>query len=229
MQKLEAIIFDFNGVIADDLEISLDVFVELAERHGSKASREDFRKILHTPTIRKMHLIVEMGSDIKDVEKLLRENSEIYAEITRDKSVLFPKAEETLASLAKKFRLAIVSNVFRSKLDAAISRNARNCFSLIVTSDQMERPKPEPDALLLAAHKLGVKPENCVYVGDSELDMLAARSAGMLAIGVAATKKIEKSLAAKGAHLIIPNISELPAAISLVEKIGGGRAGGLET
>ena len=34
MQKLEAIIFDFNGVIADDLEISLDVFVELAERHG---------------------------------------------------------------------------------------------------------------------------------------------------------------------------------------------------
>ncbi|MBI4052529.1 MAG: HAD family hydrolase [Candidatus Diapherotrites archaeon] len=218
MQKLEAVIFDFNGVIADDLEISLDNFVELAKRHGSMASRQDFVDILPTPTIRKMHLIVETGSDIKDAAQLLKENSEIYAESIREKSVLFPKAEETLIGLAKKFPLALVSNVFKAKFDAAISAKAKECFSFIITSDQMEKPKPEPDALLLAAKKLGVKHENCVYVGDSEPDMIAANKAGMVAIGVAKNDSIRKTLEENGAHLIISNIAELPACLAVIEK-----------
>jgi len=222
MQTLEAVIFDFNGVIADDLEIHLGNFVELAKRHGSAATKADFLKILHSPTIQKMRLIVETGSDRKDTELLLKENSEMYAKSVAGKSVLFPRAEEVLEALAKHFPLALVSNVFRPKLEAAITAKAKKCFRFIITAEEIEHPKPAPDSLVLAAKRLGVKPENCAYVGDSELDMLAARGAGMVAIGVAKNGSIKKSLEEKGAHLIVSNISELPSAIALVEKFESG-------
>jgi pyrophosphatase PpaX len=57
-------------------------------------------------------------------------------------------------------------------------------FRTVVTGDDTERHKPEPDPLLLALDRLGAEPDTAVYVGDSPFDIRAAKAAGMVAIAV---------------------------------------------
>jgi phosphoglycolate phosphatase-like HAD superfamily hydrolase len=52
-------------------------------------------------------------------------------------------------------------------------------FDLIVTASDVERPKPHPDVLLKISDHFNIPPEQVIYIGDSRLDQLAARSAGM--------------------------------------------------
>jgi HAD superfamily hydrolase (TIGR01509 family) len=59
-------------------------------------------------------------------------------------------------------------------------------FSVVVTSKDVQRPKPHPDMLLLAASHLNLAPETLVFVGDSELDEHAALTAGMKFVGFGA-------------------------------------------
>ena len=55
-------------------------------------------------------------------------------------------------------------------------------FDEIICADDVEHPKPAPDALLECLHRFGCKPEDAVYIGDSEYDMQCARSAGVKSV-----------------------------------------------
>jgi len=57
-------------------------------------------------------------------------------------------------------------------------------FAALACADEVTHPKPAPDLLLLAARRLGVTPENCVMVGDSRFDVMAARAAGIRMVGL---------------------------------------------
>jgi HAD superfamily hydrolase (TIGR01509 family) len=52
-------------------------------------------------------------------------------------------------------------------------------FDLVVTASDVERPKPHPDALLKISDYFNIRPDQVIYIGDSRLDELAARAAGM--------------------------------------------------
>jgi phosphoglycolate phosphatase len=54
--------------------------------------------------------------------------------------------------------------------------------SCIVSGDDCERPKPHPDTLLMAAKQAQTEPQHCIYVGDAERDIIAARAAGMASV-----------------------------------------------
>ena len=70
-------------------------------------------------------------------------------------------------------------------------------IDVLAGMDETTKHKPEPDPLLFAAKALGAAPEECVYVGDADVDMLAARAAGMAAIAVtwgAGTREVLETL-----------------------------------
>jgi phosphoglycolate phosphatase-like HAD superfamily hydrolase len=80
----------------------------------------------------------------------------------------------------------------------------------IVDGSHVERAKPEPDLLLLAAKELGVAPQDSWYVGDSTWDMLAARRAGMTAVAVMAGAAVSREeLRQAGAHIVVAGLGEL--------------------
>jgi HAD superfamily hydrolase (TIGR01509 family) len=80
-------------------------------------------------------------------------------------------------------------------------------FSTVVTGDQIEHGKPAPDIYLLAAHRLGVDPQHCVALEDSEAGILAAAAAGMYTIMVPDTKEPSAEVAAYARH-IFPTLHE---------------------
>jgi HAD superfamily hydrolase (TIGR01509 family) len=81
--------------------------------------------------------------------------------------------------------LAITSSAVRSSIEAILQRlGIRDAFTLIVDGSEVVRGKPDPEAYLLTARKLGVSPAECVVFEDSNVGVVAAKRAGMYCVGV---------------------------------------------
>jgi phosphoglycolate phosphatase len=82
-------------------------------------------------------------------------------------------------------------------------------FDVIVTGQSAEHTKPYPDPILFAAKKMNVKPEECLMVGDTTVDMRAGKSAGAQTVAVLCGFGEEPELLKMGAGLILKTTSEL--------------------
>jgi pyrophosphatase PpaX len=82
-------------------------------------------------------------------------------------------------------RLGVVTAKRRSTVELAFARlRVGHLFETVVGGDETEKHKPDPEPLLLAAHRLGVSPQDCAYVGDSPFDIRAAKAAHMYSVAV---------------------------------------------
>ena len=79
----------------------------------------------------------------------------------------------------------------------------------VITGQSAEHTKPYPDPILLAAHKMGVKPEECLMIGDTTVDMRAGKSAGAQTVGVLCGFGEEPELIKKGADKILKSTPDL--------------------
>ena len=86
-------------------------------------------------------------------------------------------------------------------------------FDAVVTGQSAEHTKPYPDPILLAAQRMGVKPEECLMVGDTTVDMRAGKSAGAQTVGVLCGFGEEHELRKKGADTILKTTSELAGSL----------------
>jgi phosphoglycolate phosphatase-like HAD superfamily hydrolase len=114
---------------------------------------------------------------------------------------------EYLAPLAD---LAVVTT--RSHQDAEIflaQHNLRQHFSLLATQETTKRLKPHPEPILYAAQQLGLSPSACMMVGDTTVDILAARRAGAWAVGVLCGFGEARELHRAGAHVVLNTTADL--------------------
>lgn len=121
-------------------------------------------------------------------------------------------AADTLAELSSRYRMAIVTT--RSHRDARAfldQHQLTDYFGALVTGESTWRLKPHPSPVRLAALRLGVSVERCVMVGDTTVDVLAARRAGAWAVGVLCGFGEETELRRAGAHAILEHTSLLPS------------------
>jgi len=94
-----------------------------------------------------------------------------------------PNLQEVLERLSGKYPLAIATNRGSSIEPILAHFGLEHYFSVVVTSRDVPKPKPAPDMLLLAASHLKMRPENCLFIGDSELDQQAALEARVRFLG----------------------------------------------
>ncbi len=123
---------------------------------------------------------------------------------------IIPGVEPLLRTLAAGHRLAIVSTRDEAAAEAFLRQyGLRDLFSLIVTQRSTPRLKPHPDPVRFAAARFGLPPSACVMVGDTPVDILAARRAGAWAVGVLCGFGEEEELWRAGAHLVLPSTADL--------------------
>jgi pyrophosphatase PpaX len=124
----------------------------------------------------------------------------------------FAGVEGALRALARTgAALAVVTSKRRRTLATALASLPSDvAFAAVVAAEDTERHKPHPDPLLLALERLGADAGDAAYVGDSTLDVRAARAAGVLAVGVAWGADGPDALAAAGADVVV----ESPAALA---------------
>ncbi len=179
---LKAVIFDVDGVLVDSREANIHLYQELLSRGGySKPSREAVLECFHVPLRGSIELLAP-GISKKEVERLL---VMVNTADIRDADLLkFPeKLAEVLQELHRSYQLAIVTSRIRLGMDDVFSRtNIQDLFDAVITYEDYDKPKPDPEPLLVALEKLSVSAEEAIYVGDSDTDIMAATAAGMRSI-----------------------------------------------
>jgi phosphoglycolate phosphatase-like HAD superfamily hydrolase len=188
--KIKAVIFDIDGTlsdsddqIVDQVERFLKPFLFFIGGLRRKAAARWLVMEAETPGNFLYHL-----ADCFDIDRLFaRFSAKVGRNQTanrREYRIIFG-VPEMLTALALKYPLAVVSARNEKSSMAFIHQfNLAPFFHVIVTSQTTRRTKPFPDPLLCAAEKLGLPPANCLMVGDTTVDMRAAKQAGMQAAGV---------------------------------------------
>jgi HAD superfamily hydrolase (TIGR01549 family) len=204
---MKAVIFDYNGILVNDLNLHEQAYLEVAKRHGKKLDIAELRKTMSKTTIEKIIMIA--GTDDKEViERLLKEKEDLYFELAR-RGVLFPKTEDVINSLYKRYTLAITTNSNRRQFYTVFPDELIKKFKIIYTYEDIKNPKPAPDSILDIMGELGVEKHEACYVGDTPSDMYAAKNAGILAIGIPTGTDTKEQLIEAGADIILNSLDEL--------------------
>lgn len=183
MPMIKAVLFDIDGVLLDSFEANWKFHTDLITKAGYKpASREEYRKLFHNSMFDNIKAITKSKS-AEEIEKIYQMG--VKREVPYHVELLtYPeKMKETIEELSKNYSLGIVtSRIFNSVYEPPQLAELKQNFKVVVSYEDTENHKPHPDPLLFAAKGLGVLPEECVYIGDVENDVIAAKAAGMRSI-----------------------------------------------
>ena len=204
----KAIIFDYNGVLVDDLKLHEEAYWRAGRELGIPVARETVRKYLsHSPEQKRKPLY----GDIPDEtwEEISKVRARCYFDLAEKGNVVFPDVEAVLTSLAERYVLALISNTRRDYFDRVFPRELATLFRETMFLDEIGKPKPSPDPLIIMMERLGIDRDECCYVGDSVLDVQMAKRADIKAFSVATGDNSREELQAAGADCVVDNLSEL--------------------
>jgi len=126
------------------------------------------------------------------------------------KFMLIPGVDKMLPALKGRYPMAVVSARHEKSTMRFLEQfDLVKYFDVIVTGLSAPHTKPFPDPIFLAAQKMGVKPSECLMVGDTTVDIRAGKSAGAQTVGVLCGFGEEQELIDMGADLIISNTDKL--------------------
>ncbi len=181
---VQAVLFDLDGTLVDsapDLTAAIDRVLLEQGRAAVDGAR---LAAVVSKGGRAMLQVAFPDLDVDAREKLLPRFLDCYAQNIAGTSRLYEGIETLLARIeARGMRWAVVTNkpeALASKLMSLLDLLPR--CSVLVGGDTLPQRKPDPEPLWHACQQLGVRSENCVYVGDDVRDALAAKAAGMPAV-----------------------------------------------
>lgn len=183
MSRIDAVIFDCDGVMFESRQANLAFYNKVLIKYGCPAVTLDQKDRAHLCHTASTPVVLEGLIDAADLDSALAYASQLdYGEFIPH-MLPEPHLDTVLRALAKRFPVGIATNRGRSINQILTHFSLADYFSAVVTSRDVERPKPAPDMLLLAAEKMQAKPEHCLFIGDSELDKMAAGQAKMKFVG----------------------------------------------
>jgi HAD superfamily hydrolase (TIGR01509 family) len=153
----------------------------------------------------------EVGRElsVEEAETLQRRHGELFRELLPERRPL-PGAVDVLRELRDGgVTHGIATSGRRPEIDASLEALGVGEETVVVERGDVTRAKPEPDLFLACAERLGAPAAQCYVVGDAVWDLLAARRAGMLAVGLLSGGYGENELLAAGAYRVYRDADEL--------------------
>lgn len=168
---LKAVIFDYDGVIADSFRVACRIINGIMRKNGRQThSESDYREIF---THNAKSFFVKMGfADQKLISAMLHFEKVMSSEVK-----IFDGIDSVLKGAGKKYKIALASNAPRKYIESTIKDRIR-LFDFTICGDEA-KPKPDPEQILICMKKLKVNAEETCFVGDMEQDITAAKAAGL--------------------------------------------------
>lgn len=214
---MTGILFDLDGTLLNTLDDLMDAVNHTMEVFGyPRHSREEVRRFVGNGAGRLLQLSVPQG---RDWQEPLAAFQSYYREHCQIKTAPYPGIMEALYAL-KKYPMAIVSN----KPDAAVKKLCAQYFPGIYA--QGEHPgcprKPSPDMVRIAMEHIGV--DRCIYVGDSEVDVLTAHNAAVPCLSVLWGFRDRAEIQAAGESRFCETPAQMPAMLEeMMKELNNGK------
>ena len=183
-----AALFDWDGTLVDTIALIYRANVVVLREIGIEMSREWYREH-YSPDWRKAYLDLGIPEDRWEAV-----GARWAEEMAAARPRALPWARPALRRLrANGVRLGLVTASTRSVVEPNLARlNLEGAFEVIRYSDDVERSKPHPDALLESLDELGVRAADTVYVGDTTVDLAMATAAGAPFVAVGRTTPVRR-------------------------------------
>jgi HAD superfamily hydrolase (TIGR01549 family) len=220
---IDALFFDLDGTLLDSDDQIVEKLARRMVRLGLRDPRRAARRLvmlLETPANALMTALDVLGLDdsLTHVTDRFRRWRGLR---TSANFCLIDGTEDALRTLSDRYRLAVVTT--RGRRDAAaflVRFGLADLFGPVVTRESTWRLKPHPAPVLHAAQALGLPPERCAMVGDTTVDVRAARRAGAWAVALLCGFGEREELEQAGAHLVLNSPVELLHALLLRQETG---------
>ncbi|MGQ9664107.1 MAG: HAD family hydrolase [bacterium] len=179
-KKYKAILFDLDGVLINSYYFWFNLFNHTLEHFGKKRI---------SLTVFRRHWGKSTKEDVKNFmpERSVKEiRTYFYKQMHRfiPYMKINPDAKYVLKKLYKQYKLGCVSNshskIMRRQIE---SSGLSKYFKIILSADDVKKPKPAPDMLLKALKKLKVQPKETIFVGDTKTDLIAGKRAKCVVVG----------------------------------------------
>ena len=210
--QVKAVLFDLDGTLMDTDDQAVEALARWLQRlHWPNPERAARRLIMaaETPGNTLITLVDVMGLDapLAAFSDWLRR---VLGLRKRTDFRIVAGVKEMLVVLYGRYRLAIVTSRSRADTQAFLDQyKLRDLFAALVTRESTWRIKPHPAPIWHAARLLNVSAERCVMVGDTTVDVKAARRAGAWAVAVLCGFGEREELERAGAHVILEHTSQL--------------------
>ena len=210
--EVEAVLFDLDGTLIDTDDAMIERAAKWLQPLAQLFPQSDPERVL------RRGIMASEGPTNAFFMDILGLDDELFAlgdRLRRLRGLRTPAnfqpvdgAVEAVRELSGRYPLGVVTTRSRRDAQAFLEQHAlQDCFSVVVTHEDTWRLKPHPEPIRYAAKQLGVAVERCLMVGDTSLDVRAAKAAGACAVGVLCGFGERGDLA--GADLILENTAEL--------------------
>ena len=186
---MKAVIFDFDGVLADSLQLNFDIKKAIFEPFGVIPTKQEFIDIWVSPRNKEKegtpYFIKLKGLQV-EVGELMAKQRPIYEKLFSEDLEMIPGAAELVGRLkARNIPLGIVSSNSRYSIEAGLKNfGLEKEFEFIISSKDCELIKPHPAPYLKAVEKLGLSADQVLVFEDSDTGVESAKAAGCKVIAL---------------------------------------------
>jgi HAD superfamily hydrolase (TIGR01509 family) len=200
----DAVLWDMDGTLVDTEPYWISAETDLVESFGRTWTYEDAMQLVGAGLWDSAETLRSHGVEMSGDEIVTHLTETVMARITAEGVPFRPGALELVTELRSAgVRLALVTMSVRSMAQHVVDRMDDDPFDVLVTGDEVSRPKPHPDPYLHAAESLGVDVRRCVAIEDSRTGLAAAVAAGTVAIAVPHAVSIPES----DDHVVWPSLA----------------------
>jgi HAD superfamily hydrolase (TIGR01509 family) len=190
--SVDPVIFDMDGTLIDSIDIYFEI-VEIALKR-LELPQVSRNKILDAAETRDFNWDLVLPEELKSKkDEIIAAAWEIINEVApqmfEEKLELIRGADNILRNISARIpKIGLVTSTqqqyLKIKMQPLKTAGVEKLFEVIITSDDVQNRKPDPDPLIECARRLDVNPGKCVYVGDTRTDIKAGKAAGMRTVGV---------------------------------------------
>jgi len=207
--KIEAVLFDFDGVIANTLQYHVEAWNNVFHPFKITVDNMDVSSQEGSGAIDIAAYIANKNNlkiNKQQLKAITDKKREIYHNITQ--AFVYPETERFIESLkSKSFKIGLVTGSILPSMQKVVDQKFLENFDVIITQDDVTHTKPNPEPFLTAAQKLSVTPKKCIVIENAPQGILAAKRAGMFCIALRTTIHDDSIL--KEADLIVNNAAEI--------------------
>jgi beta-phosphoglucomutase len=197
MKKVEAVLFDMDGVIFDTERVYLDIWTRIFKRHGYKMSKDVYVSVMGRGRKNVIKTFLEVyGENLPIMQMYDEKDKELEQAIKEGQISVKIGAREILRFFKESgYKIGLATSAKRDRAMMQFKNtNIEGEFDIMVYGDDITKAKPNPEIFLKAAQKLYIKPENCIVIEDSPAGIEGAHKAKMIGIHVEDLKKADKEI-----------------------------------
>lgn len=208
----KAVIFDLDGTLLNTIDDLSDSVNFVLKKHKYPTFSIEEYKYKVGNGMRKLieRSLPETEQSEEKIEQILAEFMAYYGEHKMDKTAPYDGIEQLLKTLKQKgIKTAVVTNKAHISAKPLIDSVFKNLFDEVAGQKEGVPTKPDPTAVLAVMKELKVKADECLYLGDSGVDMQTARNADVFGIGVLWGFRKAEELKENGAKALIKEPQEV--------------------